>query len=318
MKQILFVLTCFVLPGVVCANAELGAAIDNVRASCGGISNELNHMKTMAGINTAVTGVGTVAGGVALGTGIAKANVDEEVSELEEELRREIDALNALANEQDGTQLVGVEIDWADLRSRDFGDANQQRDELLQKQAQVDKLNNKSEKLGDWRTGTVAVSAATNIAGAVIAGTNKVKGDLKGQIDECVASVKVLSNVWMQARLSKSASDDMLARAEKIVSACGAWENLDISSINNRSTGATIASGIGAATGVAGTVTSAVANSEPVRSGDAEKEKNLNTAANVLAGGTMVASGVATVFNATQISAIKRAVTVADVCQGAL
>jgi hypothetical protein len=55
-----------------------------------------------------------------------------------------------------------------------------------------------------------------------------------------------------------------------------------------------------------------------VREGDANKEKNLNTAANVLAGGTTVASGVATVFNATQISAIKRAAAVADGCERAL
>lgn len=318
MKRCLSFVAFFLLPCVVWANSELVVAIENVRASCGGISDELNHMKTMAGINTAVTGVGTVAGGVALGTGIAKANVDEEVGELEEELRKEIDALNELSRAQNGAQLGEIpQIDWENLRISDF-ESGQLPDSIVEKQAQIDKLNDKSENLGDWRTGTVAVSAATNIAGAVIAGTNKVKGDLKGQIDECVASVKVLSNVWMQARLSKSASDDMLARAEKIVSACGAWENLDVSSINNRSTGATIASGIGAATGVAGTVTSAVANSEPVRSGDAEKEKNLNTAANVLAGGTMVASGVATVFNATQIGAIKRAVIVSEACQGAL
>ena len=46
------------------------------------------------------------------------------------------------------------------------------------------------------------------------------------------------------------------------------------------------------------------------------KEKNLNTAANVLAGGTTAASLSATIFNATQISAIKRAATVADECEG--
>ena len=48
------------------------------------------------------------------------------------------------------------------------------------------------------------------------------------------------------------------------------------------------------------------------------KEKNLNTAANVLAGGTTAASLSGTIFNATQISAIKRAATVADECEGAL
>ena len=63
---------------------------------------------------------------------------------------------------------------------------------------------------------------------------------------------------------------------------------------------------------------SASANSKDVRDGDSNKEKNLNTAANVLAGGTTAASLSATIFNATQINAIKRAATVADECEGAL
>ena len=49
-----------------------------------------------------------------------------------------------------------------------------------------------------------------------------------------------------------------------------------------------------------------------------QKEKNLNTAANVMAGGATVASGVATIFNATQIGAIKRAVNIAAECEEAL
>lgn len=53
------------------------APIENVRTACGNISAELSDMKQKAGIATAVTGVGTVAGGVALGTGLAKAGVDK-------------------------------------------------------------------------------------------------------------------------------------------------------------------------------------------------------------------------------------------------
>ena len=45
-------------------------------------------MKKMAGITTAVTGVGTVAGGVALGTGLAKVGVDKEIEELESQIAR--------------------------------------------------------------------------------------------------------------------------------------------------------------------------------------------------------------------------------------
>lgn len=63
-----------------------------------------------------------------------------------------------------------------------------------------------------------------------------------------------------------------------------------------------------------------MANSDKVRNDNTDsgkqKEKNLNTASNVLAGTTTVASAAATVFNATQISAIKRVVSVAEKCEG--
>ena len=164
----------------------------------------------------------------------------------------------------------------------------------------------------------MATAAATNIAGTVIAGTNKVKGDLQSQINNCIAATKVLANVRMQARIDGSASDTELDKTQDIISKCSAWETVDLSKIDNRATGAMVSSAIGATTGIAGTITSASANSQSVRDGDEQKEKNLNTASNILAGTTTAASGVATVFNATQISAIKRAATVADECEGAL
>jgi len=110
--------------------------------------------------------------------------------------------------------------------------------------------------------------------------------------------------------------------ADKIVTACSEYNNVDIKPINNRAKGAMISSIVGAATGVAGTVTSAVANTDATRNDNTDsgkqKEKNLNTAANVLAGASTVASATATVFNATQISAIKNVVNVAQKCEGAL
>ena len=57
--------------GMAHANTDLAVAIENVRTTCGNISAELTDMKKMAGITTAVTSVGTVAGGVALEIGRA-------------------------------------------------------------------------------------------------------------------------------------------------------------------------------------------------------------------------------------------------------
>ena len=117
-------------------------------------------------------------------------------------------------------------------------------------------------------------------------------------------------------------TDDELDRTQNIISKCSAWETVDLSKIDNRAKGATVSSAVGAITGVVGTITSASANSDATRKDNSDagkqREKNLNTASNVLAGTTTVASAAATIFNATQISAIKRAALVADECDGAL
>ncbi|MBR4859688.1 MAG: hypothetical protein IKV10_00135 [Alphaproteobacteria bacterium] len=295
--------------GVAHANTDLTAAIEIVRTTCGNISAELSDMKKIAGITTAVTGVGTVAGGVALGTGLAKANVDKEIAELEQQLAK-LDV---------GRNLETITISATNLQNElDQYQASIQTLSKSELQEQKSEAEQKSKNLGNIRTGTLATSTVANIAGAVMSGTNRVKGDLKQQIDECLASVKTLSNIRMQARIDGSATDADLARAENMIRACDAWTTVDISSINKRSTGATVSAGIGAGLGLAGTITSASANSKDVRDGDSDKEKNLNTAANVLAGGTTAASLSATIFNATQINAIKRAATVADECEGAL
>lgn len=294
--------------GVAHANTDLTAAIENVRTTCGNISAELSDMKKMAGITTAVTGVGTVTGGVALGTGLAKANVDKEIEELESQIAR-------LIAERGDVPIEHLQIEDEALFKRQV---NEFIVYYQAKEQEISVAEQKSKNLGNWRTGTLAAATATNIAGAVMSGTNRVKGDLKQQIDECLMSVKTLSNVRMQARIDGSANDTELARAENIIRACDAWSTVDITPINNRSKGATISSGIVAGLGLAGTITSASANSKDVRDGDSDKEKNLNTAANVLAGVTTATSLSATIFNARQINAIKRAATVADECEGAL
>ncbi len=290
------------------ASPELDAAIDNVRQKCGNISNELSHMKTMAGINTAVTGVGTVAGGVGLATGLAKSGVDSEIEKLEKEIEE-------LKKSRGDVPIEHLEIEDEVMFKR-------QVDEFIvsyqAKEQELSAAEKKSKTLGNVRTGMLATSTATNIAGTVIAANNRVGGELQAKINACKISVKELSNVRMQARLSEAADQADISRAAAIVSACQAWDLVDLSSINQKSTGAAVSSGVGAALGVAGTITSASANSDSVRNGDRDKEKNLNNAANVLAGGTTVASGVAIVFNATQINAIKRAASAADECEGAL
>lgn len=290
----------------------LTAALQNVRNACSGISESMSGMKTMAGINTAVTGVGTVTGGVALGASLAKASLDREIEELEEKIKQ-------LDTQRGDIQIEELEIEDSTKYEQDINTViNEYRgaEEVL---ADAEK---KSKTLGNIRTGTMAASAVLDTAGTIIALNNRTDESLKQRVGECVTAVNVLHDERMRARAENTASEIDLVAAEKIVKECSDWANVDLSSIDDRATGAAISGGAGAVMGIAGTITSASANSDSVRSNNSEegkaKEENLNTASTVLAGGTTVASAVATVFNATQISAIKKAVAAADKCEGAL
>jgi hypothetical protein len=310
--RISIIALCLLWAGVAHANTELDAAIANVRAACNGISSELGELKKMAGINTAVTGVGTAAAGVALGTGLAKANTDARLAKIEERL-------SELENSQpDNTNLIAIADDAKfskDLATFEKQIAKHDKESLQKLQTQE---TEKSITLGNVRTGTMAAATVTNIAGTAIAGTNKIDGDFATKIGACSGAVQALKVAKMTATIDASAKPEQITQADKIISACDQYDVIDIASINKRAAGATLSSGVGAGLGLAGTVTSALANTDKTRDGDEKKEKTLNTTANILAGGTTAASLTSTIFNATQIAAIKRVVAVADECEGAL
>lgn len=297
------------------AMADILSLYDALRATyiaCVGIDEELSDLKTMAGINTAVTAVGTVAGVGATVTGLVKASKDKQIEKLEmERLKKIVDSgiNNEVSNGSLDDNLLALQ-NYYEIHKNDSDSGKFQSD--------IDKLTEQSKRLGNWRTGLLAGSTATSIAGAAIAGTNKVSVGLKEQIDACISSVKILQQSIMQARLNGEDISD----AQTIVDACKEYEYIDTSKIGNRAKGAMISSVIGATTGLAGTITSATANTDKTRYNNTEegkqREKNLNTAANVLSGVTTAASATATVFNATQISAIKKVVEVAEKCTGVL
>ena len=281
------------------AMADMLPLYDALRATyvaCVGIEEQLAGLKKMAGINTAVTGVGTAAGAGATVTGIVKSQKDKEISEIEIKLEklREIETENA----QTGNEKAEFDVFYREFENSYTNIAQQLKDY----QSEIDKLTQQSKKLGNWRTGLLAGSTVTNIAGATIAGTNKVSVGLREQINICISAVDSLQQSMMQARLNGAD----ITEAQNIVDACGEYKYTDISKIDTRAKGAMISSIVGATTGLSGTVVSASANTQNDNTDSGrQREKNLNTAANVLSGVTTAASATATVFNATQISAIK-------------
>ncbi len=291
-----------VAPGKADTILPLHDALRATYTACVGIDDELAGLKRMAGINTAVTGVGTAAGIGATVTGFVKAAKDKQMNIILSKLRE--------LEEKHNVKQSATPQDYAIWIAEFDGVSDTERREIQEKINERNKLLVQSKRLGNWRTGLLAGNTATNIAGAAISGTNKVSIDLMEQINSCISAVDALKQSMMQARLN----GEDITEAQQIADTCGEFNYVDISPINNRATNAMISSIVGATTGLAGTVTSAVANSDKTRAGDGTREKNLNTASNVLAIGATTSSAVATVFNATQISAIKKVADVAAEC----
>jgi len=266
---------CFASFGAVAS--DLDTALRQSYVSCVGISDMLNDVKKLAGVNTAVTGVGTVAGGGAVIAGVAKKNLMNKLRKIEDE------------SETDNIAYNDIAITWR----TDF------------------KPNSKSKakKLGNWRTGLLAVNTATNVAGAVIAGKNAHNEDLENRIKECSQVIDELKDAIVRAKYE----DIDTSEANAIYDACSGYKYVDLSVLTKRAKGAEISSIIGGSAGAVGVITSAVANKS-----SGEKERKLDTASNVLAGGATVLTGTATVFNATQIAAAKKIISIAEQCEGLL
>ena len=286
---------------------DLSTQMQITRSACSGISDAMSTLKRMAGINTAVTAVGTVAGGVALGTGIAKSNTDRELAALIEKVQKLIDEKSKIPVEK-----ISIEN-----RNEFETQLNEISGTISSTSEKISELEQKSKTLGNIRTGTLAATAVADTAGTIIAAKNKVDDDLQSRIDNCVTAVKRLSAARASAQTAKTADAAEISKANTIIRECREWEYVNLTDINKKARGAAISGGTGAALAIVGTITSASANSDATRQND-DKEKTLNTASNVLAGGATGASAVATIFNATQISAIKKAVNIAEKCEGAL
>ena len=289
--------------------SNLVAALQNTYSACVGIDAALADLKKMAGINTAITGVGTGLGVGATVVGIVKEKKDQAADKLKMEKLRAIEE-RRIANGTPATSnedLAEFERGLASIWGKSTDDKNTD--------SEIEKLDKQSKSLGNWRTGLLAGNTVTNVAGAIIAGKNKTDGDLQNQIDNCKNAIGELRRARARARLDGTDTGE----ANAIISACEGFETVDISKINERAKDAMISGIVGATTGLTGTITSGIANSDSVRNQGqggtrTDKEKNLNTASNVLAGASTVASGAATIFNATQISAIKKVANIAAKC----
>ena len=298
------VLTCVPLV----ANAsELSDAIENTRKECS-FSRLVGSFKDVANESMVYSGVGTVAGGVALGTGIAKANVNKKIKENSGVPEEVIEPQNV------STEVVTGESDNVNnpIQETEIADNNAEDTEI----SDADKMAKKAKTLGLVQGGALFASVLSNAAAAGGATANAEDEPLGWHIDACVAATKELSNVKMTARVAGTADEDELARADKIISACSQWETFDYSKMKKRAKGAAVSSGVAAGAGVVGG-SFAIVDSFGESVDDDKLVPKGQKIANISSGVTTGASGVAVGFNAAQLKILKRGVEIAEECEAA-
>lgn len=289
--------------------AEAQNIFNATKMVCSGISDEISKVSNVSKINTAVTGVGTVAAGGALVSGIKKSQEEEE-----------IDTLVAQICNAGGCTPEGVES----MSDEDFFN------NVMQPMAEIAELQEKlerSKKLGNWRTGLMAGTIGTNVASAILSGVNKNQSELIQHIQACNEAVKSVNNMSNKLKLEgvNPLENPIMKQLSNVNTWCNNINIADIEKIEKRMTGVMGTSIAGAVIGVAGTATSAAANSdkymnEQKRLNLTEQEKNkknnLNTASNVMAGANVVTGAVETGLNISLITLTKKLIKQAEQCEG--
>ena len=335
------------------AEKELINTINNVHNQCSGISDNMEPLKKMAGIGTAVNAVGTLAGAGGVASGIAKNEKDKNIATsmgekysievIKEKLKdKELSPENqaALKRFQESAQ----DVNWAEVEAGlnklsdefDKQEAQSQEDMLKKLDAQeaaaqkrIEENQKQSDTYGNIRTGLFATNTATSVAGAIVSSKAKVDESLEERIKKCKNSLPELSNAVFRVRVEdgQSANTYLIEKGQKILGRCGEYNRLDISSLNKLANGATVSGAVGGVTGLAATVTSVAGTKNKVSdidvaSENAEQEMNkiekVNVASNILGGVTAITSLTGTVLNAKQIKKIKDVIMVAQDCEEAL
>ena len=287
--------------------SDLQAKIDEAGSACSGIKSNIDRIFGLTTATTVSSGLGMVAAGTALTTGVMKSKADKMASVdgvSDKEFATYVDKLEKLTLE---------------------GGTEAELNETLAKKSKI---------LGNIRS--IAMGAAT-AASAVSLGTSigatLNAGRLADKMEECDRKVSDMRSVKATAEVVAQDSGDtnlinLVQKANNIASKCSGFDKGNISSLRRMMKASAIVSGIGTATAAAGTATSIMANSDKVRNGSegetsedtekrAKKEKGLNLASNVLAAVTVGAAGTSTALSGVSMAKAKKDSGVAEECEKA-
>ena len=317
MKKMFYILLLIVgiAPAIADQTDDVVAKAEQIfeatRITCSGISDEISKVSNISKANTVVTAVGTAAAGGALVAGVKKSQEEEEIDRLIEEMCA-----------KGGCTPEGVE---KMSNEQFFTDVLQPMGQIAELQERIDK----SKKLGNWRTGLMAGTIGTNLASAIMSGLNINQSELEQHISACNEMIKTVPDI--ENELRRAGADPNEYEVVKKLSSVRTWCNQinvkDIEKIEKRMKGVLGTSVAGTAIGVVGVGTSAAANSNKymdvsnkvrMSDDDKQKEKALNTTANVMAGANIATGAVETGLNISLITLTKKLMQSAERCENVL
>lgn len=302
------------------ALANMYDVYEIVQTFCGGLSNDLSDLSGISIANTVVTGVGTAAAGGALATGIAKANTDKKVNEMSAQIAEmlcknggcDADTIETMSDQEFVDRILPLLVEGI------------MQENLISMKAEHDRAIAKSRRLGNWRTGLLAGSTATNIASAIMAGLNRDQSDLVMRVTACNQAVQKLKDANRAAIAAgiNPIDNPYMQGFSETIDKCGTLNVADIEKIEKQMT---VVMGTGVAGGVVGAVgvgTSVAANTDKIRNDNTDagkkREKTLNTVANVASGTNVVIGAVGTGFNISLINLTKKMMRAAQQCEDTL
>lgn len=316
-KLILTLASVMMFNGVVKADVDkalhdLAIEEQAIQQACGGIKKSLDTIFGLSVATTVSSGLGTVAAGGALATGIAKAVKENEDGKIDKKLKEDREIKEEILKDY----LNGHSWDWIEkdmimdgvmnddiskiteaskLICKDMVDGDKKdycskmvitkfTSEYLDngwkvyykeklKEFSNDKDNKEAKTLGNVRTGLMAGATATS---AVSMGTSLgATLTAKKLAEKMEACNEVISNLKMAISVAEAEEVDAekLVKAREITSVCTGFDRDNIKTLKTTMTASAVVSGIGTATASAGTVTSILANSEKVRGDNSDRGK---------------------------------------------
>lgn len=283
--------------------ADARGVYEAVRIACADIPAELSRVSGGATAGVVVGATGTVVAGGALVAGIAKQDIDAEIGRLVDKMCAAGGCESGRIEQMSPDQFAqSVIVPMAEIAKK------------------VKELTEKSKRLGNWRTGLMGGTIATNVAAAVLAGVNRDQSDLIQKIQACNTAVSML--VPYKNRLIASGvnplQEPLVNKIDAVATWCAPINIQDVEKIEKRM-GVVMGAGIaGAAIGVVGTATSAAANSDKVRDDDSQagikKEKNLNVVSNIFAGANVATGAVESGLGISLVQLSKKLIKQAELC----